>query len=209
MRLLLADDHAVFRECLARALESAGHAVVAQCGDGDAAVSEAQRQRPDVAVLDVSMPGCGGLAATRRIASLGVPVVVLTMHSEADVRERAHDAGASDLLVKDCRTSEVLAALEKAAGPRVVAATGASVSSSSSSSPGAPGGSSSARPLSSREQEVLGLLAGGATPCDIASRLYISSVTVKNHLASIYRKLGCRGRTQAVIYALQQGLVIE
>lgn len=207
MRLLLADDHAVFRECLARALESAGHAVVAQCGDGDAAVSEAQRQRPDVAVLDVSMPGCGGLAATRRIASLGVPVVVLTMHSEADVRERAHDAGASDLLVKDCRTAEVLAALEKAAGPRVASA--ACASSGSLASSGSSGTPSSGPPLSSREQEVLGLLAGGATPGDIASRLYISSVTVKNHLASIYRKLGCRGRTQAVIYALQQGLVIE
>jgi len=195
MRLLLADDHAVFRECLARALESSGHVVVAQCGDGDAAVSEAQRLRPDVAVLDVSMPGCGGLAATRRVASLGVPVVVLTMHAEADVRERALESGASDLLVKDCRTAEVVAALEKAAGERAVASAAAPASS--------------APALSAREQEVLGLLAGGAAPPDIASRLYISSVTVKNHLASIYRKLGCRGRTQAVIYALQHGLVIE
>lgn len=191
MRLLLADDHAVFRECLARSLESSGHVVVAQCGDGDAAIVEAQRLRPDVAVLDVSMPGCGGVAATRRITSLGVPVVVLTMHADADVRERALDSGATDLLVKDCRTAEVLVALEKAAGARA-----------STESAAAPS-------LSAREQEVLALLAGGATPPDIAQRLYISSVTVKNHLASIYRKLGCRGRTQAVIYALQHGLVIE
>jgi DNA-binding NarL/FixJ family response regulator len=191
LRLLLADDHAVFRECLARALHAAGHEVVAQAGDGDAAIALAQEARPDVAVLDVSMPGCGGVAATRRIASFGVPVIVLTMHAEPDVRERATDAGASDILVKDCRTTDLLAALERAARPRAVAAAGAP------------------RKLSAREQEVLGLLAGGATPADIASRLYISSITVKNHLASIYRKLGCRGRTQAVIYALQHGLVAE
>jgi DNA-binding NarL/FixJ family response regulator len=192
LRLLLADDHAVFRECLARALHAAGHEVVAQAGDGDEAIVLAQAERPDVAVLDVSMPGCGGVAATRRIASLGVPVIVLTMHVEADVQERAIDAGASDILVKDCRTTDLLAALERAARPRAVAAARKSGAS-----------------LSAREQEVLGLLAGGATPTDIASRLYISSVTVKNHLASIYRKLGCRGRTQAVIYALQHGLVLE
>ena len=191
LQIVLADDHAVFRECLARALGAAGHSVVAEASDGDAAVAAVQRWRPDVAVLDVSMPGCDGIAATRRIASFGVPVIVLTMHADADVRERARDAGARDLLVKDCKTADLLAALEGAAQPRAVSA-----------APKAPA-------LSAREQEVLGLLASGATPPDIASRLYISSVTVKNHLASIYRKLGCRGRTQAVIYALQHGLVAE
>jgi DNA-binding NarL/FixJ family response regulator len=196
LRLLLADDHAVFRECLARALHAAGHEVVAQAGDGDAAIAMAQESRPDVAVLDVSMPGCGGVAATRRIASFGVPVIVLTMHAEPDVRERATDAGASDILVKDCRTTDLLAALERAARPRAAVGLAA-------------GGVGAPRKLSAREAEVLGLLAGGATPADIASRLYISSITVKNHLASIYRKLGCRGRTQAVIYALQHGLVTE
>jgi two-component system, NarL family, nitrate/nitrite response regulator NarL len=190
LQIVLADDHAVFRECLARALGAAGHSVVAEASDGDAAVAAVQRWRPDVAVLDVSMPGCDGIAATRRIASFGVPVIVLTMHADAEVRERARDAGARDLLVKDCKTSDLLAALEGAAQPR------------SAPAPKAPA-------LSAREQEVLGLLASGATPPDIASRLYISSVTVKNHLASIYRKLGCRGRTQAVIYALQHGLVAE
>lgn len=192
LQIVLADDHAVFRECLARALGAAGHVVVAEASDGDAAVAAVQRCRPDVAVVDVSMPGCDGIAATRRIASFGVPVIVLTMHADADVRERARDAGARDLLVKDCKTADLLAALAGAAQPRVAAA--------------AP---RSAPALSAREQEVLGLLASGATPPDIASRLYISSVTVKNHLASIYRKLGCRGRTQAVIYALQHGLTAD
>ena len=197
MQIVLADDHSVFRECLARALHAAGHDVVAEASDGDAAVAAVQRWRPDVAVLDVSMPGCDGIAATRRIASFGVPVIVLTMHADADVRERAADAGARALLVKDCKTADLLAALEGAAAP--AAAVAASASAKRSDAPS----------LSAREQEVLGLLASGATPPDIASRLFISSVTVKNHLASIYRKLGCRGRTQAVIYALQHGLVAE
>lgn len=199
MHIVLADDHSVFRECLARALHAAGHDVVAEAGNGDEAVAAVQRHRPDVAVLDVSMPGCDGIAATRRIASFGVPVIVLTMHADADVRQRASDAGAHGLLVKDCKTADLLAALEGAASP----------ASSSSAASAAASAKKSAPALSAREQEVLGLLASGATPPDIASRLYISSVTVKNHLASIYRKLGCRGRTQAVIYALQHGLVAE
>lgn len=197
LQIVLADDHAVFRECLARALSAAGHSVVAEASDGDGAVAAVQRCRPDVAVVDVSMPGCDGIAATRRIASFGVPVIVLTMHADADVRERARDAGARGLLVKDCKTADLLAALEGAATPRAAAA------------PASSSRAGSAPALSAREQEVLGLLAAGASPPDIASRLYISSVTVKNHLASIYRKLGCRGRTQAVIYALQHGLAAD
>ena len=192
LKILLADDHTVLRESLRRAIEGAGHRVVAEAGDGDEAVRLAESARPDCAVLDVSMPRLDGLGAARRISSLRVPVVILTMHSDDETRERALEAGAALVLTKDCSVTELLAAVEAlvAAAPRPAAA--------------APRHDPTR--LSSRETEILRLLASGASTIEVSERLFISAVTVKNHLASIYRKLGCRGRTEAVVYALKVGL---
>jgi DNA-binding NarL/FixJ family response regulator len=191
LRILLADDHTVLRESLRRAIEGGGHSVVAEAGDGEEAVRLADAVRPDCAVLDVSMPGMDGVGAARRIASLGLPVVILTMHADADTRQRALDAGASDVLTKDCSVGTLLATVEAlVSGP-------------------APAPAQPRRDrarLSARETEILQLLASGASTIEVSERLFISAVTVKNHLASIYRKLGCRGRTEAVVYALKHGI---
>ena len=191
LRLLLADDHTLLRQSLRRALEAAGHEVVAEAGDGDEAVREAERTRPDAVVVDVSMPRLDGFGATRRIASMGVPVIVLTMHSDEDTRRLAEEAGACCVLTKDCSVSDLVAAVEDRALARVPTPARA--------------GRDRAR-LSDRELDVLRLLAGGASTQEVGEKLFISAVTVKNHLASIYRKLGCRGRTEAVVYALTHGI---
>lgn len=198
MRILLADDHTLLREALRRAIESAGHEVVAEAGDGEEAVRLAESVRPDCCVLDVSMPRMDGVGAARRISSLRMPVVVLTMHSDAETRSRALDAGASDVLTKDCSVVALLAACEA-----LVGAPAASVAAAAGASRRDRGH------LSTRETEILSLLASGASPIEVAERLFISAVTVKNHLASIYRKLGCRGRTEAVVYALKNELAID
>lgn len=197
MRILLADDHTVLREALCRAIESAGHEVVAEAGDGEEAVRLAESVRPDCCVLDVSMPRMDGVGAARRISSLRMPVVVLTMHSDADTRSRALDAGASAVLTKDCSVVALLAACEALVGAPAVSALPPAATRRDRGH------------LSARETEILALLASGASPIEVSERLFISAVTVKNHLASIYRKLGCRGRTEAVVYALKNGLAID
>ncbi|HEV7887690.1 MAG TPA: response regulator transcription factor [Acidimicrobiales bacterium] len=191
LRLLLADDHTVLREALRRAVEAAGHEVVGEAGDGEEAVVRAEAVRPDCAVLDVSMPRLDGLGAARRISSLRVPVVMLTMHGDADTRALALDAGASAVLTKDCSVTDLLAAVEALVAPPAGAAAAARRDPTR---------------LSARETEILRMLASGASTIEVSERLFISAVTVKNHLASIYRKLGCRGRTEAVVYALKTGL---
>lgn len=192
LRILLADDHTVLRESLRRAIEAAGHAVVAEAANGEEAVRLAEAVRPDCVVLDVSMPGLDGIGAARRVASLRLPIVVLTMHSDEETHARAREAGAACVLTKDCSVTDVIAAVEAlvAVDPRPTAA--------------APRHDPTR--LSGRETEILQLLASGASTIEVSERLFISAVTVKNHLASIYRKLGCRGRTEAVVYALRCGL---
>jgi DNA-binding NarL/FixJ family response regulator len=206
LRVLLADDHTVLRDALRRAIEAEGHEVVAEAGDGEEAVRLAEAVRPDCAVLDVSMPFMDGLGAARRVSSLRVPVVMLTMHADADTRQRALDAGAALVLTKDCSVRELMAALEELVGEQ---AQSPAASAPAAHAPHAPHARRDRARLSAREQEILALLAGGASTIEVSQRLFISAVTVKNHLASIYRKLGCRGRTEAVVYALRHGIATE
>lgn len=207
VRLLLADDHRMLREGLRRSLESAGLTVVAEAGDGEEAVRLAAEHRPDVVLMDVTMPALGGVEATRAIRQVlpDVRVVMLTMHADDDVIASAIRAGADGYLVKDCSVDEVADVVRRVASGETALSPALALSmlTEMRALEKAP----QADPVTRREEEVLQLIADGCSTPEVAERLYISQKTVKNHLASIYQKLDARDRTQAVLRAVRMGIV--
>ncbi len=208
IRLMLADDHRMLREGLRRSMTERGFDVVGEARDGSEAVDLAAAIRPDVILMDVTMPELDGVEATRQIKARQpeVRIVMLTMHADQDVLAEAIRAGANGYLVKDCSTDEIASAIESVAGgetalsPRLAASMLAEVRRQDS-------GAAEERVITKREEEVLQLIADGCSTPEVAERLYISQKTVKNHLASIYQKLDARDRTQAVLQAVRMGIV--
>ena len=202
VRVLLADDHTMLREGLRRSLEAAGIDVVGEARDGEDALTKAAELRPDVVLMDVSMPVMDGVDATSRLHQElpDVQVVMLTMHPDDDLIRRAVRAGAAGYLVKDCSTAEIADVVRlAAAGDTTLSAGLAADWLEEAQAPGTL--------ISKREEEVLQLIADGASTPEVAERLYISVKTVKNHLASIYDKLDARDRTQAVVQAARMGII--
>ena len=208
-RLLLADDHRMLRDSLRRSMEEHGFDVVGEAADGSEAVRLAQELRPDVVLMDVSMPTLDGVEATRQITRL-VPesqVVMLTMHADGDVMARAIQAGAIGYLVKDCAITDVVSAVTLAASGESVLSPHLAMSmlADVKKTPIDPGNGHA--PVSAREEQVLQLVADGLSLPEVAAELFISVKTVKNHLASIYAKLDARDRTQAVLRAVRMGII--
>jgi two-component system response regulator DegU len=215
-RLLLVDDHKLLRQGLRRAVEEAGFDVVGEAGDGSEAVRLAIELQPDLVLMDVTMPVLDGIEATRRLR-LSCPearVVILTMHGEEEMVDRALRAGAVAYLLKDCSTDQVAETL------RAVASGDTDLSADLArsllaelpgplldSGPMAGPMAAVATSLSSREAEVLQMFADGCSTVEVGQQLYISAKTVKNHLASIYEKLDARDRTQAVLTAVRMGII--
>jgi two-component system, NarL family, response regulator DesR len=198
IRVLLAEDQGMVREALATLLGLEHDIeVVAQVGRGDEVVPAALEARPDVALLDIEMPGADGLtapAALRR-ALPACRTLILTTFGRPGYLRRAMNQGASGFLVKDAPASELAAAIRRAAaGQRMV-------------DPGlaAAALAEGASPLSEREREVLAAAAEGATVADIATRLYLSEGTVRNYLSAAIRKTGARNRAEAGRVAEEKG----
>jgi two-component system, NarL family, response regulator DegU len=208
IRLLLADDHTMVRQSMRRSMEDAGFEIVGEAGDGAAAVRLAAELHPDVVLMDVSMPVLDGVEATRQVRAetdgARPQVVMLTMHADADVVRRALRAGAVGYLTKDSSIDEVIEAVRLAASGDGAVSPGLAAALLREASVPAPDAASQ---VSAREVEVLQLIAEGASPPEVAERLFISVKTVKNHLSSIYEKLDARDRTQAVLKGLRAGII--
>ena len=207
-RVLLADDHTMLRQSLRRALTENGLEVVGEAGDGEEAARLAIELLPDVVLMDVSMPVLDGVEATRviRDRARSVQVVILTMHADKGVLDRAIRAGAVGYLVKDCTMEEVVRTVQQAAsGETSLSAELAEAMLAEAAQPmiGVPAEAI----ITKREEEVLQLIAEGLSTTEVATRLFISVKTVKNHLASVYQKLDSRDRTQAVVRAVKMGII--
>ncbi|HUW03669.1 MAG TPA: response regulator transcription factor [Acidimicrobiales bacterium] len=209
IRLLLVDDHQMVRESLKRSMTDEGFDVVGEAADGEEAIEAAERLRPDVVLMDVTMPNVDGVEATRAITEARpiTRVVMLTMHADKEVLASAIRAGASGYLTKDSSVDEVASAVRMAAdgntalSPQLAATMLEEVRRLEVE----PDDDESI--ITKRETEVLQLIADGRSTPEVAADLYISQKTVKNHLASIYQKLEARDRTQAVLQAVRMGIV--
>lgn len=209
IRVLLADDHTLLREGLRRSLEGAGLTVVAEAADGEEAVVLAEQHRPDVVLMDVTMPKGGGVEATRVIRSRlpEVEVVMLTMHAEPAVVGEAIRAGAAGYLLKDCTTDDIVSMLQVVASGEAALSPALASSMLEAAQPEATAVGASESLLTKREEEVLKLIADGASTPEVGTALYISTKTVRHHLSSIYDKLDSRDRTQAVLRAVRMGII--
>jgi DNA-binding NarL/FixJ family response regulator len=212
--LLIADDQALVRVGLRKILENEPElAVVGEAVDGENAVAEATRSRPDIVLMDIRMPVLDGIEATRRIvnAQPTTRVLILTTFGLDGYVFDALRAGASGFMLKDAPPEEIVAAVRIVASGEALlapAVTRAVVEEFARQRPApAPQLPAALDELTPREREVLGLLARGLSNPEICDRLVISEATAKTHVARILQKLALRDRVQAVIYAYESGLV--
>ncbi|SEE54252.1 response regulator transcription factor [Streptomyces sp. Ag109_O5-10] len=205
--LLIVDDHPVVRDGLRGMFESApGFTVVGEASDGAEAVTLAGTLDPDVVLMDLRMPGGGGVDAIRELTRRGAraKVLVLTTYDTDSDTLPAIEAGATGYLLKDAPREELFTAVRAAAqGRTVLSPAVASRLVSAVRTPAAPAN----EPLSAREREVLALVARGTSNREIARELFISEATVKTHLTHLYAKLGVNDRAAAVATGYQRGIL--
>ena len=208
IRVVIADDHPAFRAGLKVLLQDSGLDVVAEAADGLAAVDAVVATRPDVALLDLQMPGLTGVEVTRRLQEVAptTRVLVLTMIEADETVLAAIRAGAWGYLLKGAGQEEIERAVRAVADGQVVYGAGVAerVMAFFAARSGAVVGPFPQ--LSEREREVLTLAAQGRGNADIARRLFLSEKTVRNHVSSIFAKLGVTDRAQAVARARDAGL---
>jgi DNA-binding NarL/FixJ family response regulator len=212
LRVLIVDDHDLFRTGLRNLLEDQGVQVIGEAAGGAEAVRIVRELAPDVVVMDLNMPGMGGVDATRHITSIAplTRVVMLTISDQdSDVMD-AILAGACGYLLKDSRIEELMAGIRAASrgesliSPNIAAKVLQRVRATSTQ----PEIANTIRAeLSDREIEVLKLIANGKDNAVIAAELHISPKTVKNHISNILMKLQIDNRIQAAVYAVRSGIV--
>ena len=209
IRVVLADDHPVVRAGLAALLTSLpGIEVVGVAATGREAVREVVTNRPDVAVLDLQMPDLDGFAATRELARSApeVAVLVLTMFEDDDSVFAAMRAGARGYLVKGAEQDEIARAIRAVAAGEAIFGPGVARRVLGFFAAPAPAAAEPFPELTSREREILNLLAAGLSNPAIADRLHLASKTVANNVSAIFTKLGIADRATAIIQARNAGL---
>ena len=211
--ILIADDQALVRVGLRKILEAESETTVAgEAGDGEAAVAEARRLRPDIVLMDIRMPVLDGIEATRRIvrAQPATRVLILTTFGLDTYVFDALRAGASGFMLKDAPPEEIAAAvLIVASGDALLApaVTRSDVEEFARRPARTASPPAALADLTPREQDVLALLVRGLSNPEICNELVISEATAKTHVARILQKLGVRDRVQAVIFAYETGIV--
>jgi DNA-binding NarL/FixJ family response regulator len=212
LRVLVVDDHDLFRTGLRNLLEEQGVNVVGEAENGETAIRLASDLAPDVVIMDLNMPGVGGVETTRRLSSLAPlsRVVVLTISADDDDVMNAVMAGACGYLLKDSSIQELIAGISAASegesliSPQIAAKVLQRLRAQSKDADAA---ETIRAELSDRELQVLKLIANGKDNAQIARELFISPKTVKNHISNILMKLQIENRIQAAVYAVRSGIV--
>jgi DNA-binding NarL/FixJ family response regulator len=213
LRVLLADDHAIVRRGLKLLIDSQPDmAVVGESADGNAAIEQATALKPDIVVMDISMPGMNGLVATRTLkrAQPNVTIVALTRHDDDTYLEELLRAGASGYVLKQSAPMELVQAIRAVAAggvyldPAMTSRVADGLLARKAEISGQPHA-----PISKRESEVLRLTAVGHSNKEIASQLKISVKTVEVHKANAMRKLGLTGRVDIIRYGVLQGWLYD
>jgi DNA-binding NarL/FixJ family response regulator len=213
MRILLADDHPLFRDGMASLLDAWGHEVVGQASDGATAVAMARELAPDLVLMDVAMPGGGGLAATRELAATApeVAIVMLTASEDLDDLFTALKAGSRGYLLKNLESRELRTMLEAVARgeaaitPAIAARIIGELARGDRAAE--PAGARDPDRLTEREVEVLRGVVQGLRNKEIAALLGVSENTVKFHLRNILDKLHAQSRAEAAAVAIREGLL--
>lgn len=219
LRILLVEDDELFRLGLQMRLQQAGLEIVAEAEDGETAIELASRHELDVVLLDVGLPGLGGVEACRRIKQQRphLPILVLTSRSQQSLIARLIEAGVQGYCLKGIAAETLVLALRSVAAgaswwdstatSEIRATFGSTTMVSDRSLPYA--SPLDTNPLTRREQEILSLMASGKSNQEIAELLYIAPGTVRVHVHTILQKLEVRDRTQAVVVALQKQLLVQ
>ena len=207
IRILLADDHQILREGIRRGFESAGHEIVGEAANGAEAVELALELKPQIIIMDSSMPVMDGVTATQQICAQlpETQVVVLTMHDDVTKTRQALDAGANGYLSKGSSFSEVLSTVEAVAAGETGLSPELAISMLRAAQDATPGPDGPL--LSERQIEILQAIADGETTKQVARSLGIAQKTVHNHLNSIYRRLDTQSLTHAVLSAVRLGII--
>ena len=205
LRVLVADDHNLVRESIVKAVSvgvGVDVEVIAQAEDGPTALARCRELQPDLVLLDVAMPGLDGLSvATELRRDLpSMRIIMLTMHDDLTSVERALSIPVDGFVSKSAAITELVTAIQTVRD-------GGRYLSHDLMDRGAPEGQSAPAALTARERQILQLLSEGQRPGEIAATLFVSIKTVKNHLTSVYFKLGVETGAQAVAEAFQRGLV--